>query len=84
MAPEIIQDSNLLAYRQPATPPCSPDLISPESSRLSWRTESPSLLKPAQAPTIDDLEQLNSKLVEAQLSVLAEESKDAEFVAHEL
>ncbi|KAH6667187.1 hypothetical protein B0J14DRAFT_659161 [Halenospora varia] len=34
--------------------------------------------------TGNDLEQLNSKLVKAQLSVLAEESKDGEPVAYEL
>ncbi|KAH6667183.1 hypothetical protein B0J14DRAFT_659156 [Halenospora varia] len=85
MAPtEMIQNGNPLAHQQPATPPCSPGLSSPEYSRLSSQAESPSLLQSAQAPTIDDLEQLNSKLVKAQLSVWAEESKDGESVAHEL
>ena len=84
MASEMIQDGNPPAHRQPATPPSSPGLPSPESSRLSWGTESPSLLQSAQALTIDDLELLNSKLVKAQLPVLAEGSKDGESVAHEL
>ncbi|MAD82834.1 MAG: hypothetical protein CL912_07715 [Deltaproteobacteria bacterium] len=58
----------------PATPPCSPDLSSPDQSRLRSQDESSSLLQSAHAPAIDDLEQLSSKLTKARLTVLAGES----------
>ena len=58
--------------------------LAAELSKLSSQAEDSSLLQSAQAPTIDDVGLLDSKLKEVQLRVLAEKPKDRVVVTHEL
>jgi len=69
----MIHTGHLFFTRQPATPPGSPSLSSQEYNKLNCQAESPVVLQPTPDPTTEDLEQLESKLVGVELSLLAEE-----------
>jgi hypothetical protein len=67
-------------FSPPVTPRAHPNLSS-LNARLNSPAESAGHLPPAKVPTIEELNQPTSKLVELQLS--AEESKDNKLVIHE-
>jgi hypothetical protein len=69
-------------FSPPVTPRTSPN-PSPLDAKLNSPAESAGHLPPAKAPTIEELNQLTSKLMEVQISS-AEESKGDKSVVHEV
>jgi hypothetical protein len=76
----MIQIDPSFIFSPPATPRASPNLLSLNAS-LSSSAESHVLSPSAKAPTAEDLNQLNTKLTEVQLSSVEELIND-EFAAH--
>jgi hypothetical protein len=71
---DMVQIDPSLIFSPPTTPRASPNLLSLNAS-LSSSAESHVLSPPAKAPTVEDLNQLNEKLTQVELS-RAEEPKD--------
>jgi hypothetical protein len=77
---EIVSIDPSWIFSSPVTPRANPNPSS-LNARLNSPAESAGHLPPAKVPTIEELNQLTSKLVELQLS--AEESKDNKSLMHE-